>query len=144
MRDRLQLLDSIHLAFSRPEYQPQPNGTTHCNQFVTEVALGCGFKGFDGLLANQIIDFICSNNQWSECPMDKAQDLANEGTLIIACLKADPHGHVNIICPGKMKSSGRWASVPSVANVGKENFIGKGLNWAFSDLPKLYAWRSSL
>lgn len=143
MRDRLQLLDSIHLAFSRPEYQPS-NGITHCNQFVTEVSEGCGFKGLSGLLANQIIDLISEHEQWSDCPIEKAQDLANEGTLILACLKADPHGHVNVICPGKMKTSGRWGNVPSVANVGKENFIGKGLSWAFSDMPKLYAWRPSL
>lgn len=143
MRDRLQLLDSIHLAFSRPEYQPG-NGLTHCNAFVSEVALGCGFKGLEGLLANDIIDLISNHDQWTECSLEKAQDLANEGTLIVACLKADPHGHVNIICPGKPKTSGRWGQVPSVANVGKDNFIGRGISWAFSDMPKLYLWRPSL
>lgn len=143
MKDRLQLLDSIHLAFSRPEYVPR-DGITYCNQFVNEVATGCGFKGFAGLMANQIVDLISNNDQWSEVSVDKAQDLANEGTLIVAGIKAEGHGHVNVICPGKQKTSGRWGNVPSVANVGKENFIGKGLSWAFSDMPKLYAWRPTL
>lgn len=95
-------------------------------------------------MANQIIDLIATHDQWAECPIEKAQALANEGTLIVACLKADPHGHVNVVCPGKEKTSGRWGQVPTVANVGKTNFIGSGLNWAFSDLPKLYLWRPSL
>lgn len=143
MKDTISLLDAIHLPLNRPEYAPL-NGTTHCNSFVNEVCGILGWKGFDGLLANEICDLASSHPDWTETPMEKCQFLANQGTLVIACLKEDPHGHVNVICPGKDKNSGRWGFVPSCANVGKEVFIGKGINWAFSSMPKFYAWRSTL
>lgn len=144
MKDMIGLLDAIHLAYSHPEYAPNPDGTTHCNQFVSEVCHNYGFSGLEGLLANDIVKTLSSHVDWSEVSLEKAQDLANAGTLIVAGIQADPHGHVNIICPGKTKLSGRWGSVPSVANVGKDNFIGKGINWAFSDPPKMWAWKPSL
>lgn len=143
-KDVFVLLDALHAPICRPEYRPTPDGTTHCNQFVAEVCDTIGAKGFDGMLANQVIDYIAESESWSEVPIEKCQGLANTGTLIIAALKTDPHGHVNIICPGREKTSGRWGNVPSCANVGKDIFIGKGINWAFSDMPKFYAWRSSL
>lgn len=143
MKDSLSLLDAIHLPLCRPEYQPR-NGETFCNKYVAEVATGCGFKGLESLLANQIIDLVSTHHQWSEIPMEKAQELANAGSLILAGLKAAPHGHVCVVCPGKSKTSGRWGEVPTVANVGKEVWIGKGINWAFSTKPKLYVWRPSL
>lgn len=143
MRDRLTLLDAIHLPLNRPEYLPI-NGVTHCNSYVNEVCQMMGYKGFDGMLANDMIDLMCGDPAWTETAMDNCQELSNEGTLVVAGLKSDPHGHVNIICPGKAKTSGRWGQVPSCANVGRDIFIGKGINWAFSDLPKFWAWRPSL
>lgn len=143
MKDPLTLLDVIHAAFSRPEYQPG-GGLTHCNQFVSEVAAAYGFKGLDGILANDVIDLLSTHQDWSVMSFDRAQDAANDGSLVIAGLKAAPHGHVCVICPGRAKTSGRWGPVPSVANVGAKNFIGAGINWAFSDLPKLWVLRSSI
>lgn len=143
MRDILGLLDAIHIPICRPEYQPKGD-TTHCNQFVSEVvSLYTGIH-FEGMLANQIIDLLISSDAWLEVQMEQCQDMANRGTLIIAGFKNDPHGHVNVICPGKEKDSGRWGKVPSVANVGKDVFIGKGLSWAFSLKPRFWAWKSSI
>lgn len=143
MKDLYSLLDAIHDAYSRPEYAPQPDGTTHCNQFTTEVVTACGFKGLEGLLANQIIDLLAKHEQWSEVPMEKVQDLANQGSLVVAGTHGEPHGHVCIACPGKQRSSGRWTLVPVVASVGKQNMI-RGANWVFSDLPKFWVFRPSL
>lgn len=143
MKDRLQLLDAIHLAFNHPEYAPK-DGVTHCNSYVNEVCETYGFKELSGKLANDICDFLSTHPQWSEISMDKCQSLANEGTLIVAGAKAEGHGHVVVVCPGKEKSSGRWGNVPSVASVGKENTIGKGLSWSFSEMPKFWAWRPTL
>ncbi len=142
-KDVFVLLDAIHLALCRPEFEPG-DGVTHCNQYVCEVSEYYGFKGFGNLLANQMIDLLTESPQWSEVPIERCQDLANSGTLIIAGLKEDPHGHVNVICPGRPKTSGRWGAVPSCANIGKDVFIGKGINWAFSDMPKFWAWRQTL
>jgi hypothetical protein len=144
MKDGLKLLDAIHAAYSHPEYLPK-DGVTHCNQFVTEVCETLGFKDFTGLMANDICLAIAKHPQWSEeKSLERCQDLANGGTLVIATYQEDPHGHVNIICPGKIKTSGRWGLVPSCANVGKVNFIGKGINWAFSSMPRLWIWRQTL
>lgn len=142
-KDLFLLLDAIHTPLCRPEYQPLA-GVTHCNGYVAEVCSLYGFKGLEGMLANDIIVFLSKHPQWTATSGEKAQELANAGTLVVAGLGADPHGHVNIICPGKEKTSGRWGPVPSCANVGKEVFIGKGINWAYSDFPSLWAWRPSL
>lgn len=144
MKDALALLDAIHAAYNHPEYAPR-DGVTHCNQFVSEICSTLGFKDLDGKLANEICDAISKHPQWSEEPSaERCQDLANGGTLIIAGIKANPHGHITVICPGKIKTSGRWGDVPSCANVGKDLFIGKGINWAFSEWPKFWIWRKTL
>lgn len=145
MKDLLSLIDAIHLPLLRPEYQPHPDaGVTHCNGFVNEVCQNMGYKGFEGLLANEMIELMRRDGAWSEIPMERAQDMANAGSLIVAGLAEEPHGHVCVICPGREKMSSRWSLCPSVANVGKDVFIGKGLSWAFSVLPRLWAWRPSL
>ncbi len=143
MKDRLLLLDAIHLSFNHPEYAPK-DGQTHCNQYVNEVCETFGIKDLSGFLANDMVDFLSKHPQWSEVSMDKCQELANEGTLIIGGLKAEGHGHVVVVCPGKSKTSGRWGSVPSCASVGKVNEIGKGVNWAFSGIPTFWAYRPTL
>jgi len=142
-KDIFTLLDSLHTPLCRPEYQPG-GGLTHCNAYVNDVCVNSGWKGFDGMLANDMIDLMAKSDQWTEVQMEKCQFLANQGSLVVAGLKDLPHGHVNIICPGKEKTSSRWGMVPSCANVGKDVFIGRGINWAFSDLPKFYAWRQLL
>lgn len=143
MKDVFLLLDAIHTAFSRPEYLPGPNGLTHCNAFVSDVVTQCGFKEMDGLPANEIVKLLPMHPQWSEMPMEKAQEAGNAGTLIVAGILGDPHGHVCVVCPGRPKTSGRWGTVPTVASVGERNMIA-GLNWAFRNLPKLWAYRPSL
>jgi hypothetical protein len=152
MKDLLMLLDAIHLPLCRPEYQPRAaknaNGImeriTSCNAYVNEVCEIFGYKEFNGLLANQMIDLMASSPAWSLIGIDKAQFLANQGSLVIAGLKAEPHGHVAVCVPGKDKTSGRWGVVPGIANVGQDIFIGKGLSWGFSEMPQFWAWRNSL
>ncbi len=143
MKDILWLLDAIHLPLNRPEYAAH-SGQTHCNQYVNEVCGQLGYKSFEGLMANSMIDLLNTDPAWSKIDMNQCQVLANAGSLIVAGLKADPHGHVVVICPGKEKPSGRWGLCPSVANVGKEIFIGKGVNWSFGSIPSFWAWRPSL
>lgn len=143
MKDRLTLLDAIHLPLNRPEYVPR-DGVTHCNSYVNEVCELMGYKLLGGRLANEIVDALIGDGSWSVVAMEKCQDLANEGTLVVAGIRGSPHGHVNIICPGKEKTSGRWGQVPSCANVGSEIFIGKGINWAYSSMPQFFAWRPTL
>jgi hypothetical protein len=143
MKDTLLLLDAIHIAFSRPEYHPE-DGKTHCNQFVDEVCEAYGFKELRGKLANQICDYLARHPEWGEVVMERTQQLANQGSLVVGGVKADPHGHVVIVCPGREKESGRWGKVPGCASVGAINSIGLGVNWSFSQMPKFYVWRRTI
>ncbi len=146
MRNLYKLIDvacSVYDIYTASEYD-NTKGTTYCNLAANEIADRYGIHDFQDKMADEIIDFIVSSDEWSEVPMDKAQDLANQGTLIFATLKEEPHGHICLVRPGVSKTSGHWGMVPCVMNIGKNNFISKGLNWAFSECPKLYAYRPTL
>jgi hypothetical protein len=111
------------------------NKETFCNFFVSDVAKGMGFDELQGMLANEMIDhiathpeFICLDQEWLA-----AQTWADQGYLVIYGSKAKGHGHVCIGIPGRLTKSPKWKeNLPSVANVGKSNFIGKHLGWAWS------------
>lgn len=96
---------------------------------------------------------------WSPVPFENAQNLANQGSLVIAGLSGEDlgngHGHVVVIRPGRQCQSGKWGLTPRCLNIGKTDFIARaqsgplimmpvGLNDAFIPLPKIYVWRSSL
>lgn len=127
-----------------PELVPA-GGVTHCNQSVNIVAQRCGFPGFNGLMANQIIDVMDSSPDWMPLSLGLAQGTANSGQLVIAGEKGSPHGHVVVVRPGIAGVSGKWpgASVPKVLNVGAQNSIGRGLNYAFQDIPRLWVWKGN-
>lgn len=140
------LVDAICEAYDRYTSSQYNNklGVTYCNLAAQDIAESLGCQDLEGKLANEMIDAIMNSREWSEVSMEKAQDLANQGSLVFATLKEMPHGHICVVRPGQPKSSGKWGDVPSVMNVGKDNFISKGLNWAFADYPKIYVWRQSL
>lgn len=159
MKDPIALIDAILDAYDRIDFRPAPDGTTHCNQAVDSVCQAFGYKYLLDLTADQIIEKITGNSEWSEIPVEKAQDMANEGSLLIAGLDSkalgQSHGHVVIIRPGKAVFSGKWGSVPRVLNVGAHNFIARapngamtnqpvGLNEAFIPLPKIWVLRSTI
>lgn len=154
MKNRDILIDAGCYARENPNYTPtsikNSDGTitteTHCNEAVSYIATRMGCMDFAGRLANEICDFLSANTEnWTLTPLEKAQFLASQGSLVIAAEKGDPHGHVCVIMPGIAKVSGRWNTLaPMVVNIGREVFIGKGLNYAFQEIPKLYVWRSSL
>lgn len=159
MKDPIVLIDAILDAYDRLDFRPNPDGTTHCNQAVNAVAQAYGYKAIEGMTADQIVAFLTSNSDWSEVPMEKAQDMANAGSLLIAGLDSkglgQSHGHVVIIRPGKASFSGKWGSVPRVLNIGAHNFIARapngpltnqpcGLNEAFVPPPKIWVLRETL
>ncbi|HEA21457.1 MAG TPA: hypothetical protein ENH87_11115 [Pricia antarctica] len=118
---------------------------TYCNLFVSGI---CGFYKYDkflGLLANDIIEVIENDKEWDDSKnpvltkgMGKAQHFANQGCVVLAYSKGEEHGHVCIIRPGLMVYSNKWKMwVPKCVSIGKNNFTGKGINWAFSDRPHI-------
>lgn len=133
------LLDTIatHPFYVKDEY-------TKCNYAVNEaVRTYCSYDGFVGLQANDIIE---------KMEMDKAvwqrlyghglaQGEANRGEMVVAGLEGRKHGHVVVIYPGKMVFSGKWERwVPLCMNVGKSNWVGRGINYAFRKEPKYFLY----
>lgn len=158
MRDLITLIDAILDTYDNTDLQPH-DGITYCNLAVNFVATAMGCKAFAGLTADQILDLVENNECWSDVPFEKAQDMANQGTLVVAGLTSQQlnqeHGHVVVIRPGKPCYSGKWGKTPRCLNIGEQNFIARakkgslinapvGVNEAFIPLPKFWAWRPSL
>lgn len=159
LKDPILLIEVILDIYDRADLQPLPDGTTFCNFAVDAVAKALGYTQFGGKTADQIVAFLTGNSDWSEIPLPKAQDMANQGSLLIAGLDSvalnQAHGHVCVIRPGKIVYSGKWGACPRVLNVGAENFIARakrgpltnqpaGLNEAFQPLPKIWVLRSTI
>lgn len=161
VRDVLTLIDAICDAYDNQAFAPHQDGTTFCNEGVNSVATAMGYKGFAGMNADQIVAFMAASPDWSPVPLEQAQELANQGSLLVAGLDSktleQAHGHVAVIRPGRPVYSGKWNTnvCPRVLNIGAENFIARakkgpltnqpaGVNESFQPLPKIYVWRDSL
>lgn len=161
VKDPIALIDAICDAYDNHSFIPLPDGTTFCNQGVTYVADAMGCKDFAGKNADEIVAFISSSDEWSTVPLEKAQDLANRGSLLISGLDSkalgQSHGHVVVLRPGKPVYSGKWNTnqCPRVLNIGAENFLARakkgpltnqpsGLNESFQPLPTIWVWRKTL
>lgn len=159
VRNVLTLIDAICDAYDNPAFMPLPDGTTYCNWAVQAICATMGYKNFVGLTADQIVAKMASDPDWSPVPFENAQNLANQGSLVVAGLDGpsmnQAHGHVVIIRPGRTCFSGKWQQTPRCLNIGGENFLARakrgplkglacGLNEAFQEMPKIYVWRESL
>lgn len=114
---------------------------TFCNFFVQRIAKAVGYDGFADMTANEIFDRCSEDRQWSQVDASRAAIAAQQGLLVVAAHKHQPHGHVAVVYPGGgLMYSGKWqADAPVVASVGHENKIC-GANYAFvvSEAPPLY------
>lgn len=133
----LKLLDAALEAYDL--YHVAKDGKTFCNMSVNHI---CGRMGYDkmkGMVANQMVDFLKRSEEWTQITMSAAQDLANQGCIVIAGKQEDPHGHVVVIRPGLEEYSGKWQlKAPKIAQVGGTSYIGKTLAWAFKELPDIW------
>lgn len=158
MKNLIGLVDAIFDVYDNPDLLPKDN-VTFCNVSVWLVAEALGYRTLTGKTADDIMKFIEDNEDWSDVPLEKVQDMANAGSLIIAGLTGkelnQDHGHVVVVRPGIPCYSGKWGKVPRVLNVGSENFVARakrgplkgmavGVNESFVPLPKFYVWRPSL
>jgi hypothetical protein len=174
----IRLIDAICVSWDNPAYYPElENGvvrTTYCNFFVNDVAKHVGCNDFfdpitnDPLMADDIVRLMEALDTWQEIrvaglPPDhmqiglqSVQMWANQGYLTIAgqsgVALGSGHGHVCVIRPGILATSGKWGRVPVVANVGREMFIGRGksgpmrgeivgINEAFIQMPRFFSWK---
>ncbi len=129
---------------------------TYCNFFTRAVCSWFGWNKFSGReldQAGEIAAFLEKGDpMWREIKdMHEARDWAMKERLLIAAQvntdKPDGKkwiatGHVCIIAPeGELVYSKKWGrKIPKVANVGRVNSYGKGLNWAFKEMPKVYLY----
>lgn len=141
------LMNAAYYGFNRGlpggDFAPKVEGgslVTHCNQFIQYVAKCMGYGAFDGMTANEMVEFMRKpENGWIQ-PADgkTAQEHANKGVLVLAG-RANPlgHGHVCLVVPGILEKSGSWGDpVPKCVNIGKDVFFGKKISFAFSAAEK--------
>lgn len=143
MKDLPKLVDAVCATYTNPDLIPK-DGKTYCNIAADSIARVMGCLELSGKTANDIVDYMSASQNWVKIAPDDAQFRANVGTLVYAVLKEDPHGHICVVMPGYAKFSGRFGKCATVMNIGKNNFISKGWNWAFQECPTFYAWRPSL
>ncbi len=174
----IRLIDAICVSWDNPAYYPVlENGvvkTTYCNYFINDVARRVGCDDFldpitnDPLMADDILRVMEGSDEWQELrvaglppdamaiSLQSVQMWANQGYFTIAgqtgAVLGSGHGHVCVVRPGNMATSGKWGRVPVVANVGKELFIGRaksgpmkgepvGVNEAFIQMPRFFSWK---
>ena len=160
MRNLIGLFDAVCDAYDRMDFKPNPDGSTHCNQAVNAIAAAAfNYNGFRNMMADQIVQFMASGPDWSPITMEQAQDMANNGSLVVAGLTGadlgQAYGHVVVIRPGLPCDSGKWGAVPRCVNIGACDFLARGqsgvltnmpvgVNEAIIPKPKFYVLRSSL
>jgi len=124
-----------------------PELETFCNEFLQASCFLWGCVEVGAKLIRRIHQHVLAQMDcWQEVSYSEAQLLANQNRLVIALWSdAKPGGdHGCIIIPGKLVGSSTYNEmVPNCANVGKDNFYGKKLSFAFpaAQKPTLYLWR---
>lgn len=119
------------------------NIITYCNQAVAWIALlYVKYTLFKGLYANEISDIMIGNTfEWKSASMGKAYHYCNEGYFVIGHVKKKTHGHVVVLTPGSKVNSKKWQRwVPRCVNIGKKNWIDRGINFAFTSEPMFHIY----
>lgn len=149
-----EVLDAILAEYDDPKYQPNKDGTTHCNQFIHAVLVRLGYLGFGSLipLADDMLTLMNGSPAFHRIlDQQEAIRLANTGACIIAGLTSkqlgESHGHVVFLRPGAAEYSTTWKDdAPRGVSIGsaQATFVGKKLSWAFKKKPEYYALVSTL
>ena len=141
--------NKLKVLVTDPKYLPKKDDKgniteTYCNFFVESVCHWFGYFGLDNLMANQMYDILRTNNiLWKHINNDEAIQWAFQGKLVIAAQQnLNAHGHINVIAPENQKiHSEKWnQDVPLCANVGSNNFYGRGINFGFKLPPEIFLY----
>ncbi len=115
---------------------------TKCNFGVQHICDKMGYDGFKAKTANMIYSLLTVDPEWQKAPAEVCIAKIEEyGTIGIAAIEGGRHGHVAMLFPGDMGSSGKWHAdkVPQVAHIGKKGTNGiKHANYAFSSEPAYF------
>ena len=132
------LIDKIAEVYDDPALKPK-DGVTYCNIAVQHILNAFNYQKLNGLMANMMIERMRQYAEFVKIGMEKAQGYANMGYVVIAGKEGQPHGHVCIVRPGLEATSGKWKkNVPKCMNIGKDVSIGKGVNYAFQEIPEFW------
>ena len=115
-----------------PSLKMASDGTTYCNFGARNILQAGGDNSFNGMKANEIFDYLSNKEVATSISYESAADYANEGvTVILAAKSKKGSGHVAVVAPGDMVSSGKWGKkVPQIFNIGKKNEV-RGANYGF-------------
>jgi hypothetical protein len=109
---------------------------TYCNLFVGDICREFNFN-FNNACANDMIEVIENAHDFENAYLD-LEKINFDDYIYLAYQKGEEHGHICPIIIGGFVYSNKWnRRIPRVANIGATNFIGKGLSWAFEDMPKI-------
>jgi hypothetical protein len=154
MKNALVLTSAQDKAWASGLYQPKEvdgESVTYCNIAVQAILNDLGYHVLDNLTAGSMVLRMREHPDWLLKRMSDAQELVNEGSVVIAGLLAaeltQSHAHVCMLTPGKMDFSGKWdCKTPVAINFGRKGtcFRSKGLSWAFQIKPDLFALKDSL
>lgn len=132
------------------EFSSAKDGQTDCNRFVQQCLGGFGYHKLDGFTANGIAATLPKSPDFLAVSGKVAAYHAARGAIVVAAWenKAGPHGHVCIVLPGALVSSGKWKDddVPKVANVSTPDLcrFSLGANYAFGEEPTYHVLTSSI
>ena len=97
------------------------------------------------MTTNEIAEFVKNSSKWKslgpsydQATLTKAQEHANAKKAVVAVFRnAEGIGHVVIITPGELQTSGSWGlQVPNSASFFQtepaKSYVGKGLSFAFA------------
>lgn len=96
------------------------------------------------LLVTEIYDFLEQSSQWTllgkgydQNALKNAQQYANANKAVVAVMKGKEYGHMVLILPGELQTSGSWSQkVPNSASFfthqSDKSFINKKLSYAFT------------
>ena len=123
------LIQAQDAARTNPTYQPnQPSnpGATFCNFATCDISKAVGapmkdlYRGNRYALANEAAQQLANSSEWHEVLPKDAQNLANQGTLVIG-VQPNGHGHMATVRPETMPGvAASLGQAPIVNNVGED------------------------
>jgi hypothetical protein len=130
----------------------------YCNQSTCSVLRAMIDPKWPKELADDMIDRVV-NAGWKTVTDNEAADLANQGKVVVAGLKAETNGHILVVYPGPMKQMNGFACngtfykpsgepMPLAMSTSKSPWCGtrsKGDKtirdaWSKTDWPKVQRW----
>lgn len=150
MKDLIKVIEALCEAYDNPKFKAEPNGKTHCDATADYVLQKFNVPDFkeDRIMANDIVRAMRTSPKFIKLSgSSQAQELANQGVLVLAGAEGIKHGHIAFVMPGRLSYSASWNKFApkGMSNGTKEaTFIGKRLSYAFRQEPEYFALEATV